>query len=118
MTSWKMKSRCVAEPLNKVNSIYEKGTPSGTKKVPRDTLSVQTETPLRKPKSRANVHKSSEQFAAQKRQRNARYNKNLKERKHCWNSKNPNFVYQEKSVNPNVKISSPAKPKNFQQTQS
>ena len=34
ITSWKTKSRYVAEPLNKVNSSYEKGSPCGTKGVP------------------------------------------------------------------------------------
>ena len=92
MTSWKTKSRYVTEPLNKVNSSYE-GSPNGNKKVPSDASSVQTETPLSKPKSRANIHKSSEQFASQKRQRNERYNKNIKERKNFWRTKNPNFVY-------------------------
>ena len=88
MTLWKKKSRYIAEPLNKVNSSYEKGSlsgtknvPSGTKNVPSDATSVPTECCIRKQKPRANIHKSSKQFATEKCQRNARYNMNLKERK-------------------------------------
>ena len=81
MTSWKTKSRYVAKPLKRVNLSYEKGSTIGTKNVPSDTSSVRTETPTRKPKPRASIHKSSEQFVAQKCQRNAGYKKNLKESK-------------------------------------
>ena len=79
--------RYIVEPLNKVNSTYKKGSLSGTKNFPNDTSSGKAKTPVRNSKSRASVHKSSEEFATQKRQINARYNKNLKEIKHFWSLK-------------------------------
>ncbi|XP_052621094.1 uncharacterized protein LOC111908797 [Lactuca sativa] len=53
-TSWRVKRRYVVESLNKVNSSYEKASPSGTKNVPSDTSSVHNETPARKPRAKAN----------------------------------------------------------------
>ena len=78
-TSWRVKGRYVAEPLNKVNTTYEKGSSSGTKDNLTDNSSVQENTLVRKTRAKVNVHKSAEEFAAQKRQRNARYNKHLQE---------------------------------------
>ena len=46
-TSWRVKGRHVAEPLNN-RSSYTKGSPSGTKNVPSDTSSVKNKIPVRK----------------------------------------------------------------------
>ena len=62
MTSWKTKGRYVTEPLNKVNSSYEKGSLNGTKSVSNDTSSEWTDPPIRKAKSRASIHKSAEEI--------------------------------------------------------
>ena len=65
-TSWRVKGRYVAEPLNKVNTNYEKGSYSGTKDYLPDNSSVQENIPMRKTRAEANIHKSTEQFATQK----------------------------------------------------
>ncbi|KAL7597298.1 hypothetical protein Lser_V15G29646 [Lactuca serriola] len=70
--------------------------------------SMKDESHARKTKPKANIHKSTEQLAEQKRQRNRRYQRNHNEMKQFWQSQNSNYVHREKSSNQNVKARSHA----------
>lgn len=96
-TSWRVRGRYVAEPINKPLS-FDKPSSSGTKDIPEvskkssSVSSKTTEVQKKEPKQKLNIHKSQEQLAEQKRQRNKRYMKNLNERKQFWQYQNPKFI--------------------------
>lgn len=114
----KPKGDMLLEPLNCVNTCNDKAGPSAKKNVPSETSYEHTDIHIRKDRPRANIHKSADEFIAKKRQVNARYQKNVKERKRLWKSKNSNFVNQERSANQNENSSSKKKPKSFSKPQS
>jgi len=73
MTSWKVKGKYVSEPLNFDMSHNDHTSTSGKNK------SLKSQKPI--------FHKSAEELIAKKRLMNARYKKNLKERKRFWKNK-------------------------------
>lgn len=85
-TSWRVKGRYVAEPINKPSS-FDKPSTSGTKEIPEEPKEEQKvpvktiETQKEKPKVNFNIQKSQKELAEQKDLRNQRYAKNLNERK-------------------------------------
>ncbi|XP_052625919.1 uncharacterized protein LOC128132944 [Lactuca sativa] len=111
-TSWRVKGRSMAKPLNKPASFDVPST-SGTEEIPSEPAKVESETSSMKnesqdkrPKPKVNIHKSQKQLAEQKRQRNRRYQKNLNERKQFWQSQNSNYVRTEKASNLEAKARS------------
>ena len=86
-TSWRVKSRYVAKPLNEPTR-YDVPSTSGTKTSSGETVMTSCETCSSKseshaqvPKKKANIHKNPKHVAERKHQRNLRYKKNLSERK-------------------------------------
>ena len=105
-TSWKVKGRYVAEPLNKPTNFDVPST-SGTKEVPVEYLystseisSMESEPVVQKPKQKANIHRQPKQVNNQKQQRNLRYKKNLSERKQFWRSQNPHYTHLDRNSKP------------------
>ena len=112
MTSRKTKRKYVTELLNRVNFCYDKASPSGTKDIPSETSSEQANMPIQKEKSKSNIHKSATELIEKNLQLNARYRKNLKERKCFWKNKNSsqNSVNSERVSNQNTNSSPISKP--------
>ncbi|XP_052627093.1 uncharacterized protein LOC128133623 [Lactuca sativa] len=107
-TSWRVKGRYVAEPLNKPSSsdkpstIETKDIPIEPKEEPKARVKT-AETQRDKQKESFNMHKSQKQLAEKKRLRNQRYAKNLNEQKSYWNSQNFNYVPPKKISKDNGK---------------
>lgn len=117
LTSWKAKGRYVVEPLNKVNSTYEKGSLSANKVVPTETSFEQAETPIRKVKLRLSVHKSAEKLVDQKHKQNARYHKNKKKESISGDLKTLTAFIKKKTTNPTTYVSSNLNSKIISRTQ-
>ncbi|KAI3505861.1 hypothetical protein L1887_28170 [Cichorium endivia] len=84
LTSWKSRGNYISGSLNRKNSFSQPGSWS-TKHLPNSNSS--TFKPVSNNCSTSRIHKSPEELIAKRKQMNARYEKNLKERKQFWRNK-------------------------------
>ncbi|KAI3515995.1 hypothetical protein L1887_14902 [Cichorium endivia] len=87
MTSWKSRGKYISGSVNRKNTFSQPGT-SGTKPFQNSNSKIPKPTPTKNFTHVSRIHKSPEELIAKRKQMNARYKKNLKERKQFWRNKN------------------------------
>ncbi|KAI3740017.1 hypothetical protein L2E82_30433 [Cichorium intybus] len=80
MTSWKSRGKYISGSLNRKDSFLQPGS-IGTKHFSNSNSSAFKPIPTKCLTSASRIHKSPEELIAKRKQMNARYKKNLKERK-------------------------------------
>ncbi|KAI3767848.1 hypothetical protein L2E82_18277 [Cichorium intybus] len=112
MTSWKSRGNYISGSLNCKNSVSQSGS-WGTENLKSNSLNPKTST-FKSDSNRCStsyVHKSPEELIAKRKQMNARYKKNLKERKQFWRNKHDSNLTQKVNPIPFRKVELAPKPK-------
>jgi len=100
LTSWKVKGKYVSELLNSDSARFNVASTSGTKSLSEKSISNISKSKT----SKSNILKSAEELIAKKRLMNARYKKNLKERKRFWREQNAIPFQPKQASKPKAKI--------------